>query len=298
MKNKKNIFIIILASLALLFAGCNGSTSLGNGETSTGNEGRVVFTITDAAADMENVNEVRATINNVELYSESSGWVQVSSEAQTYNLLQLGEENRAALVADERVESSQYSQMRFDIEEVTVITADGNSREATMPSEEMQMDIQADVNSNNTAVIKLDILVDKSLHETEEGDYVMAPVVMVESREDVEVDTNNTANVIVEGGAITTAQTYGMDVEGNVDIGVQIPADAEITLGVLNDIQIGPDSGITGDIGANIGIGDDENNSEDANSSVRANSSSKTTVNSDSGDTSVNSESEGSVGIY
>src|SRR5688572_23889162 len=56
-------------------------------------QGRVVFSITDAAANMSNFSEVNMTVSRVEFYNQSRGWVTASSTPRTYNLLALDAEN-------------------------------------------------------------------------------------------------------------------------------------------------------------------------------------------------------------
>ena len=115
---------ILIVMVALLAACTQGPAT---------NEGRAVFTITDAAADMGAVSEVHVTVEQVRVHSETQGWVTVSDEQQTYDLLELKAENSHALLADANLTADTYNQLRLDVSEVIVVDAEGE-HEAKLPS--------------------------------------------------------------------------------------------------------------------------------------------------------------------
>lgn len=106
---------VFVASLALAGAGCSSSTDTSvslpkdkpyetdNGEDkdkdSVSAKGRAVFSITDAAANFENVSEVMLTVDKVEVQSATKGWVLVSNTPKKYNLLDLKASGALAFLA-------------------------------------------------------------------------------------------------------------------------------------------------------------------------------------------------------
>src|SRR3989344_5258267 len=110
----KNIFLSLV--LIILIIGCTTNV---DSQTSQ-DKGRVVFTITDAAADMGAVTSVKVKVESVKVHSEIEGWVDVTTTPQEYDLLQLKAENTQALLADVQLKYGEYNQLRLDISKVIV----------------------------------------------------------------------------------------------------------------------------------------------------------------------------------
>lgn len=226
-------FIVLIA--LLLLAACTQSQTVITQNTTIVQddhedfEGRAVFTITDAAADMGTVTSVRVTLDSLEVYSADEGWVTVEGDEETYDLLRLKAEGSHALLADESLETGSYSQVRFDISSVTVVDENG-THDATVPAEKMTIPITLVVEANGTSTASFDFLADESLHTTTEGDYVMAPVVEAETRTDAVVAVDEEERVRIIGGSVTSSTIVGMDLDGRVGIGVRIPANAALMM--------------------------------------------------------------------
>ena len=78
-------FILLL--LVIFVIGC--TNQYGTDNTS----GRAVFTITDATADIGSISSIKITVNKIEVHNNESGWVMVSSDIKTYDLLELKSKN-------------------------------------------------------------------------------------------------------------------------------------------------------------------------------------------------------------
>jgi len=218
--------------LAVLLAGCAGPSASPQGK------GRVVFTMADAAADMGAVSSVKVTVDKVSVHSESKGWVDVSTSPKTYDLLKLKASGENALLADVQLDNGTYQQMRLHISKVIVTDASGD-HEAKLPSGEVKIVGGLTVEPNSTSTATFDFIADESLHVTGNGQYVMAPVIQVETRDDADVEVESDGNVQISGGKVKTNTKVGMDIKGNVGVGLGIPASANLTIdgGV---IVIGP----------------------------------------------------------
>ena len=73
------VLVIIVAAGAIYYF-----TMMGSSE-----EGRIVFAITDDAANMESVTNVYLTVDKIEAHSTTEGWVDVSGNSRTYDLLEV-----------------------------------------------------------------------------------------------------------------------------------------------------------------------------------------------------------------
>ncbi len=226
----------------------------------TSGQGRAVFSLTDAAADMGAVSKVEITVDSVQAHSAIEGWVTVSSNPRTYDLLALKASGNTALLADVNLKSSTYEQVRLEISKVLVTDAKGQ-HEAKLPSGELKIVGVFDVKTNSTSSIKFDFLADESLHLTGNGQYILAPVVHLETKEDAEVDVDAESKVEVKSGKIKTSVKVGMDEDGNVGVGLAIGKDKEIS------IENGKVK-----VGLKLGLGALSKTEENSNSSLKAKS--------------------------
>lgn len=223
------LFILLIALLAV--AGCAqqgqqpGTPPVGDkGGSPAGTQpstGSVVFTITDAAADMGAVRGIMLSVDSIRVHSASEGWVTVSSTPKTYDLLQLKASGTHALLADAQLKAGTYDQLRLDISGVSVKDASG-THDAKLPSGELKVVGNLVVGANSTSTAAFDFIADKSLHVTGKGEYILAPVVQLETRQDADVEVRSDSDVSVRGGNVRANTQVGMDIAGNVGVGLMI----------------------------------------------------------------------------
>ena len=230
-----NSITLVLLIPILLLAGCTATTQ--NGAEPV--QGRVVFSITDAAADLGAVSSIDVTIDRVEVHNDAEGWVTVSDTPKTYDLLELRDENGTVALADVMLDAGTYQQIRMEISDVTVTDAEGEE-EAKLPSGELRLVGNVVVEENITSAVTFDFIANESLHTTGNGRYIFAPVIQLETRTDADVAVAADYNrVRIRGGTVTTATRLGMDVDGNVGAGLTIPAEARVDIGADGRVVIG-----------------------------------------------------------
>ncbi len=245
------LMLVFLAGCQVQIGGTEGTganAGTGSDQMESGN-GRAVFVITDAAADMGSVTSVKITIDSIKVHSESEGWVDVSSNSETYDLLQLKAEGKTELLADIELKEGSYDEIRLDISKVVVADAQGE-HEAKLPSGELKIKSELNVESNSTSSASFDFVADESLHMTGNGRYIMAPVIVVETREDADVEIKSGSSVEIKGGRVRTNAKIGMDLDGNIGIGVKVPSNLNLSVGADGSIGIGANS--KGSIGVEI----------------------------------------------
>lgn len=241
--------LAILIIAAIIFMKYDYNTSEYKSGTSGGaiQTGRAVFGITDAAANMGSVTKVEVTIDEVSAHSETEGWMVVSSTPKTYDLLQLKASGDVVVLADAQISQGAYDQLRLKISKVIVTDANG-THEAKLPSGELKIVGGMDVKANETSSVKFDFIADESLHVTGNGKYIMAPVVQVETREDADVEIKSGNKVEISGGDVKTNAKFGMNIEGDVGIGLKV--DKNIDLSIGDDGKVKAGSGIGLGLGA------------------------------------------------
>jgi len=201
-------------------------------------QGRVVFMVTDAAANMSTVTSIKMTVDSVKVHGEE-GWVNVSSKQQTFDLLKLKADGAQALLADVNLTPGTYQQVRLYISKVVVTDASGD-HVAKLPSGELKIVGRVKVNDNSTSTVKFDFIADKSLHMTGNGTYIFAPVIKFETREKAHVeiderenedrDTDSKANVRIKDGNVDEDTEVSMDIDGNVGKGLKVREDSRLSV--------------------------------------------------------------------
>ncbi|MBI4147457.1 DUF4382 domain-containing protein [Candidatus Woesearchaeota archaeon] len=223
--------LLILLSVFVLAAGCVPPQQMEKeGAALQEMKGRVVFTITDAAVNMSAVTSLMVTVDSVQVHSAAEGWVIVSSKPQTFDLLKLKIQGSQELLADVTLNEGTYQQLRLNISKVVVTDAEGE-HEAKLPSGELKIVGNLEVKANSTSTASFDFIADESLHVTGNGEYILAPVVKLETKEDAEVEVKADLKVEIKGGTVKTNVKVGMDADGNVGVGLGIPAKASLSIG-------------------------------------------------------------------
>src|SRR3989344_3793471 len=111
------VIILVAVGAVLYYKDKEVTDSEENTETAA-----LYVSITDATADIENVNEVNLEVKKVEIYNASSGWTTVSSADKTYALLALKAEGKSKLYGKKDVLVGSYSKVRMTLGDVTVQT--------------------------------------------------------------------------------------------------------------------------------------------------------------------------------
>ncbi|MFA6213736.1 MAG: DUF4382 domain-containing protein [Candidatus Micrarchaeia archaeon] len=224
METDKMALLFAVAAISLFAAGCAQE-----GSGASAGQGRAVFAVTDAAADMGQVSSIKMTVDSMQVQSPSQGWITVSSASKTYDLLQLKASGASALLADANLTAGSYGQVRMHISKVIVTDSSGD-HEAKLPSGDLRIAGGFEVANNSTTTVTFDFLASESLHMTGNGLYILAPVVHLQERQGAQVDASSQANVRITGGRIGTDMKIGMDEKGNAGAGLGIPANANLAI--------------------------------------------------------------------
>ncbi len=236
--NNKNLIITIIVVIVVVLGGIYlyntmktpGSSYNSNGYNNSSNvKGTMYVTVTDAAADMQNVTAVNMTIDKVDAYSNTQGWVTLSQNSQTVNLLDLKAKSQAELLAKIDVPADTYSQIRLHVAKVWV-TEFGQVKEAKMPSGELKIMANTMVKGNGNAVASFDIMADKSMHKTGNGEFIFAPVVKFDSTSNANVNVSSDDKVVVQGGTVNSSVNVGMDIDGTIKSNFQLDSNTKLKI--------------------------------------------------------------------
>ena len=248
---QKHVFFLGLVLSVLLLAGCATQTQSSDTQptptaiavvtetptelptvtpvaTPTTYAGRVVFGIADKAVSLGSVTGISITVDSVEAHMSGGNWTAVSSKQMIFDLLQLKAQGTPQLLADVNLTPGTYEQLRLIVSKVVVVDASG-SHDAKLPSGELKLVGQLNVAANSTSAVTFDFVADESLHETGNGEYVLAPVIRLETREGADVNISEDGKLEVRRGKPRLTK-MGMDENGNVGEGLSIAADAQLDI--------------------------------------------------------------------
>ena len=206
-------------------------------------QGRVVFTVTDAAASLENLTSVTMSVDKVEVQNASNGWVTVSDKDYDFDLLKLKNSGALELLADVKLDAGTYNQIRLNISKVVVVKA-GQSLEAKLPSSDLKIVGRLVVEAGGTSTAILDFLLDKSLHVTGNGLYVFAPVVKLMTQSDASADVKADRTVTLGNGKADANVTVGMNEKGETKENYEVGANAKVEISAGGSISVGAKSDI------------------------------------------------------
>lgn len=265
------IFLVLFTFLFI--AGCSqiddpidDNSTINDTENYTGNQtqSQLYFTVTDAAANMETISEVNVELGELEVYSQNQGWIEIETQESTFNLLELRDTNSSALFGRAQIEEGTYSQVRFEVKEIIVVQENGEEKEAKIPSNQIRFNNQITTKSNSSTSVELDFLLDRSLHQTKNGTYLLTPVIQVDVREDARItllDQNKTTVT----GTIVSQSRIGMNLNGTVAPNIEVPRDINISIDPNGKIRVGTK------INGNISIDSSSQNTINNRTSINSN---------------------------
>ncbi len=228
------VIIVILVILGAIIYYYSGQPSAPSAQ---GPQGKMVLSVTDAAANMGAVTDIDMTVKEVDLHMQGGDWVTAATTTEDFHLLALKAAHQSALVSSTDLQAGTYDQIRVLIDKVE-ITANGSTTEAKLPSGEFKMNGDIVVNASSTSSVNLDFLADASLHQTGNGTYIFAPVVNMDSKSDADVTVSSDNKVMVSGGQGRGVAQAGMDVDGSVRADFKINPNSKIEIGALGGITI------------------------------------------------------------
>lgn len=168
----------LLLIVAVVSVGVSGLLS---GCVSEGT-GTLVLQITDAPGDL-NITEALVTMSEVRVHYagiDENGtlgeWITIVDEPQTFDLIAL--QNVTELFGEANLSAGWYTQIRLHVDQA-LVTIDGEQYDLRIPSKKVKLIKPWKIEDNETLILTLDFDVQKSVHQTGNGKYVLRPTIKV-----------------------------------------------------------------------------------------------------------------------
>lgn len=168
----------LLLIVAVVSVGVSGLLS---GCVSEGT-GTLVLQITDVPGDL-NITEALVTMSEVRVHYagiDENGtlgeWITIVDEPQTFDLIAL--QNVTELFGEANLSAGWYTQIRLHVDQA-LVTIDGEQYDLRIPSKKVKLIKPWKIEDNETLILTLDFDVQKSVHQTGNGKYVLRPTIKV-----------------------------------------------------------------------------------------------------------------------
>lgn len=175
---KKPLFsLILIAVTAGLFTGCGDNSVSSDGDTGTL---RVLLTDAPAAFDAVNVTFSSVSVHSGDEESgvdSVSGWITVSNETKTINLLSLSN-GLTSVLGEAALDPAHYTQLRLAVTSAEVVI-DSVAYQLVIPSDTLKFVCGFDVAAGGSIDLVVDFDAARSVHQTGSGTYKLVPTVRV-----------------------------------------------------------------------------------------------------------------------
>ncbi len=149
----------------------------------TGEEGtgKLIMQLTDAPGlnitkALVNISQVRVHYAGTTQNGTNGTWIVVVNESQTFDLVQL--QNATDVLGEVNLSAGWYTQIRLSVDKA-LVTIDGIEYDLKIPSKNVKLITPFLVEENETLTLTLDFDVQKSVHKTGNGRYIMRPTIKV-----------------------------------------------------------------------------------------------------------------------
>ena len=144
--------------------------------------GTLVLQITDAPGDL-NISEALVTISQIRVHyaginqNDTNGsWIFVTNESQTFDLVKI--QNATEFLGEVNLNAGWYTQIRLSVDKA-LVTIEGTQYDLKISSMNVKLISPFLVQDNETLTLTLDFDVQKSVHKTGNGKYIMKPTIKV-----------------------------------------------------------------------------------------------------------------------
>ncbi|TSC72542.1 MAG: hypothetical protein G01um101470_307 [Parcubacteria group bacterium Gr01-1014_70] len=176
---------------------------------------RLVVAIKDDTVPLKDVSSILLSVTGISIHEPKKGWVVVSNELRTYDLLRLKQESRLELMFDINTQEGAYNQLRLTVGSVIVMKG-GVAYTAKLPSGIIHIPFSLPVKNKQTSAITLDFIADKSLHTTGANEFIFAPVLTVNTFSEIDTVQQMGTKIEIFGGYPRFAGSFGMDENGDI----------------------------------------------------------------------------------
>ena len=195
MKLTMKLGAVMIAAATLMTTACKKDEV--EPEMEGEDQGQMTVRMTDAPADYIALN---VELEGIEAYSESTGWVMLNSETQSFNVLDLTDGAEIELASDANLEAGLYTQLRLTFGDENSITymssieiggietyTEINTDISLDGDNEVIVTIDQEVSSQNDASILLDFDAGESIVEVGAG-FILDPNIEFVANEDTGVE--------------------------------------------------------------------------------------------------------------
>lgn len=181
------------------------------------NKAALTFLLTDFPLDNKDVTAVIVNFRNIEVHSETEGWIEVidyGPSGRNFDLLQL-QNGITSAMGSFALEPGTYTQIRLNLNDASSleVTEDGASTIEFMKTPSagktgIKLVHPFTIGTNGYTVMTLDFIAQESVHYTKNNGYVLKPVIKVTGSE---TTLGAQATIPVKGGTAGIVGEFELD---------------------------------------------------------------------------------------
>jgi hypothetical protein len=238
------IAVLVVIGGAYVYLGHMSSgvstTTVAGGNTSA-NNGKVVYTMSDAAA--SSVSSVNVQVRSVQMQSSANGQWYTAAVAGSGNY-QLHGQTSYSFIGNATVPAGNYDAIQMNVSSVTATYANGTTQAVAMPNSTVRVsgtfNVQSTASGSSTNWVTFNINSGQSLHTTSSGKLAIYPVVEVIawSGAQLTTGTNNTVDV-QNAGQVTADVNAGMNINGTMKTNFVLSQTTNIVVNANGTLGIG-----------------------------------------------------------
>ncbi|MBI4980423.1 hypothetical protein HZC30_02585 [Candidatus Woesearchaeota archaeon] len=216
----KKLLLLIIAIFSVIFiVGCNGG---GGGEN-------ILFAIfgqlfCPLLEGVPILGDICSSIidvifqvdeGTIEIHQKNGQWLTLTTKAMDFSLLK--NPSGQQVMTYNKIPVGEYDKIKIDLKGVKIVTKD-KVYDALIPNKELIINTTIVVNQNGKSSVELNLDLAGSLHPTEEGKIVFAPVMNIKSRKNIDADIldQNKKLIKVKSGTLLDDKKVGMDLDGKI----------------------------------------------------------------------------------
>ncbi len=238
--------------------------------------GRVLVSLAHVGSNETGADSVKMVVDRIWVRSETGqNWVLASSVPRILDLTELSGVESHAILADMPLPTGTYDQVQVRVSIPAVIVTDEaqNDFAAFLPAREMNFTGTLAVLPNLTSAVIFNVNTADSLHTTARGEYVFAPLIGFETRENVLTGTRDAAGRMeITAGRLISNSTVGVNELGMVGENVTFPTGTVSIVGGsirVQGVNFTTGNLTTGNVTGNVStIGNTSANQTNATSNV------------------------------
>lgn len=198
--------------------------------------GELVLAVATSEDSQTPVDDMRITIESIELYSPETGWDTVIRPDTTISLQELNQREKLTALGTANLSPNSYDSVRLVLSQATVVEEDSET-DVILSGQNIRIPSQTRIGNKTTSSLVFTFKTEQALYKSREDAYILLPHIHLESRYDVMTNFTG-SSVSISAGDLTARTNITLDETGNSHYGTLLDQIQSVNYGVDEGIEI------------------------------------------------------------